>query len=249
MFQNLFRNMPDVVKNLLILNVLMFLAKFLMNSKGINLDHVLGMHYVGSNAFEPYQTVTYMFMHGGAMHLFFNMFALVIFGSALERVWGPKRFFIFYIVTGLGALLVHVLVAYFRMEDILAAYSAEEQAQLIELVKGQGLEYLKSGQNDAQEPLSTLNEIYNIPMVGASGAIFGLLLAFAMYFPNTELMLLFPPIPIKAKYFVGIYVVLELYLGYSQNGGDNVAHFAHLGGALFGFILVMIWKKNRSNFY
>lgn len=249
MFQNLFRNMPDVVKNLLILNVLMFVAKLLMESKGVSLDHLLGMHYVESKAFEPYQIVTYMFMHGSPMHLFFNMFALVIFGSALERVWGPKRFFTFYLVTGVGALIVHVLVAYFRMQDILVAYSPEEQAKLLEIIKGEGLEYLKTGQNYIEEPLSTLNEIFNIPMVGASGAIFGLLLAFALYFPNTQLMLLFPPIPIKAKYFVGIYVVLELYLGYSQNGGDNVAHFAHLGGALFGFILVMIWKKNRSNFY
>jgi len=249
MFQQLFRNMTDVVKNLLILNVLVFLAKIILQNRGIDLDHILGMHYVESAAFEPYQAVTYMFMHGGLFHIFFNMFALVIFGSMLERVWGPKRFLIFYFITGIGALVLHVLVQYFQIQSLMSKVDPQLMTETIDFLKGKGLELIQNGQNTTSEPYGSINALYNVPMVGASGAIFGILLAFAMYFPNTKLQLLFPPIPIKAKYFVGIYVLVELYMGYSNNTGDNVAHFAHLGGALFGLILVLIWKKDRTNFY
>ncbi len=254
MFQNIFRNMTDVVKNLLILNVLMLLAMYVMESRGVNLTHILGMHYVESPLFEPYQIVTYMFMHGDIMHLFFNMFGLVIFGTMLERVWGPKRFFIFYFATGIGAVVLHVVIAYLRLENILDAFGAEEQQQLIELIRTKGVELSQDcigGRcyNFGDEPLKSLNSIYNSPMVGASGAIMGILVGFAMLFPNTELMLLFPPIPIKAKYLALILIGLDLYMAYANNPGDNIAHFAHLGGALVGFILVMIWKRNRTHFY
>ncbi len=259
MFQNLFRNMTDVVKNLLILNVLMLLAMYVLESKGINLTQILGMHYFESELFEPYQIVTYMFMHGDIMHLFFNMFGLLIFGTMLERVWGPKRFFIFYFATGIGAVIVHLIITYFRVDNILADFSAEEQLRLMEFAKTYGAQFMDGVETAvpysiietgiSSSGLTELISVVNSSMVGASGAVMGILVGFAMLFPNTELMLLFPPIPIKAKYLALILIGLDLYMAYANNPNDNIAHFAHLGGALVGFILVMIWKRNRTHFY
>ena len=172
------------------------------------------------------------------------MFALVIFGSNLERVWGPKRFLIYYIACAFGAALLHMLVNYLRIQGVEAQLSAEQ----IALVYKEGFDILDSGRNYIG-PLGELNSLINAPMLGASGAVFGLLAAFGYLFPNTELMLLFPPIPIKAKFFVIGYAVLELYLGFSNNPTDNVAHFAHLGGALVGIIIVIIWQRNKNQFF
>ena len=249
MLQQLFRNIPDVTKNLLLINAVMFLATFLFGSRGIDLGSILGMHYPSSTLFEPYQAVTYMFMHGGMLHIFFNMYALVLFGSRLESVWGPKRYLLFYFITGIGALVLHVLIAYFRLEDLYATIPAEELGRIKDIIATTGVEYLEQGGNFRDATLAQINATVNVPMVGASGAVFGILIGFAMLFPNTELMLIFIPIPIKAKYFIGFYVLMELYLGYQNNPYDNVAHFAHLGGALFGLIMVLIWKRNRNNFY
>jgi rhomboid-like protein len=176
-------------------------------------------------------------MHGGISHIFFNMFALVMFGGQLERIWGPKRFLTFYFVTALGAALIHTLVNAYQVHEITGSLTP-----------------IKDGLMTMQSTFSTadaeaLSQIYLGPVVGASGAIYGLLLGFAMLFPNTELMLIFLPIPIKAKYFVPLLMIGELYLGANNFQWDNIAHFAHLGGALFGFIMIMIWKRDRSNFF
>ena len=240
MFRNLLANMSPAVKNILILNVIFFFAQWALPQ----FMPSLMLFPFGSENFEPWQLATHFFMHGGIGHLFFNMFALVIFGSNLERVWGPKRFLIYYIACAFGAALIHMLVNYLRIQGIEAQLSSAE----INQVYNEGFNLLNTGYN-YQGIGGELNSLLNTPMLGASGAVFGLLAAFGYLFPNTELMLLFPPIPIKAKFFVIGYAALELYLGFSNNPTDNVAHFAHLGGALVGIIIVLIWQRNKNQFF
>lgn len=237
-------NIPPVVKNLIIVNVLLLVATFVLEQAGVNLYTYLGLFFPASENFMLHQIFTHMFMHGGLTHIFFNMFALWMFGRVLESVWGPKRFLTYYLVTGIGAAVLHTLVNYFEYQSVISKLSAEQ----IEYVKEVGSNIWTEGKNFTDPQLSKLNIILNTPTVGASGAVFGILLGFGMLFPNTQLMLLFPPIPIKAKYFVIGYGVLELYLGFSQPG-SNVAHFAHIGGMLFGFIMIKYWNRNRNKFY
>ncbi len=232
--------MPPVVKNLILANVLFFVVTMVMQQTGTDLYKILGLYFPASDNFRLHQMFTHMFMHGSLGHIFFNMFALFMFGRVLESVWGPRRFLIFYLVTGLGAAVLHTLVNYFEYQSALAKISPDQLVYLKELA-AQG-KYIP---NTASEKLTM---ILNTPTVGASGAVFGILLGFGMLFPNTELMLLFPPIPIKAKYFVIGYGVLELVLGISQPG-SNVAHFAHLGGMLFGYFMIKYWNKNSKRFY
>ncbi|MFV0376848.1 MAG: rhomboid family intramembrane serine protease [Mangrovibacterium sp.] len=241
-----YNSIPPVVKNLIIINVLMWLATMILRMRGFDLTGILGLHYIGSEAFRPYQLVTHLFMHDptGFTHILFNMFALWMFGRVLESVWGPKRFFIYYFVTGLGAAALHMLVNYIEYQSIASHMSPEN----VQMVLQQGSEIWQQGKNFTDPDMSQLNAILNVPTVGASGAVFGVLLGFGMLFPNTQLMLLFPPIPIKAKYFVIGYGLIELYLGLT-NSASNIAHFAHLGGMLFGFILIKYWNKHSSNFY
>jgi membrane associated rhomboid family serine protease len=244
--------MTPVVKNLLIINVLMFLATLAFDKLmgGLDLNKILGLYYFDSAEFRPYQLITGMFMHANFMHILFNMFALVMFGTPLEKVWGGKRFLIFYLVSGFGASLLHVGVNWIEANAALSAYSATDAMEIKALVKSSGYDVLLQGKNYAEPVFAKLNLIYNIPVVGASGAVFGILLGFGMLFPNTELIMLFFPVPIKAKYFVIFYAVLELVLGISDQPGDNVAHFAHVGGMIFGFIMIKIWqKKDKENFY
>lgn len=235
--------MTPVVKNLVIINVAMLVATFLAeNLFMFNLSEKLGLFYFDSNYFNPLQIVTHMFMHGGIGHIFFNMYALVIFGNVLEQTWGGKRFLIYYLVTGLGAALLHNLVNFIHAQTIISNISPED----FNLVVSEGREALLNYKNFIDPKLAELNLIYNIPTVGASGAVFGVLLAFGMLFPNVRLQMIFPPVSLKAKHLVIGYGVLELYLGLTQPG-SNIAHFAHLGGMLFGFILIKIYKKNQFN--
>ncbi len=266
-----FSDIPPVVKNLILINVIMLLATWVLeNAFGVRLSQVLGLHYFKSEYFQPYQIVTHMFMHGGLMHLFFNMFALWMFGRVLETVWGSKRFFIYFVVTGLGAAALHTFVIHLQMTSILNDIKAFTNTPGPEafalLVKDHFPEYYNQVYSklldawysnpdssiyiaQSQQFIKELLDFkMNIPTVGASGAVFGVLLAFGMLFPNTQLMLLFPPIPIKAKYFVIFYGALELWLGLTQPG-SNIAHFAHLGGMLFGFILIKLWNNDRRKFY
>ena len=243
-FRPSINTIPPVVKNLIIINVLMLLATYVLEMRGIDLTKILGLHYIESSEFKPYQLVTHMFMHGGFMHLAFNMFALWMFGRVLESVWGPKRFFIYYFVTGLGAAALHTLVNYIEFHYLAAKMSPET----VQMVMSQGTEIFNQGKNFSDSAAGKLNLMLNIPTVGASGAVFGILLGFGMLFPNTELMLLFPPIPIKAKYFVMGYGAIELFSGITGMGA-NIAHFAHLGGMLFGFFMIRYWNRNTRNFY
>lgn len=234
-------NIPTVTKNLLAINVLMFLALLAARKFGIDLNAMLGLHFYMSQDFMPYQLVTYMFMHGGISHIFFNMFALFMFGRTLEYVWGGKRFLIYYLVAGVGAALIQEAIGALRYYSMLSEVSPYEVAYVLE----NGLEALRQGKNFVLPSLAELNLIINTPTVGASGAIYAILLAFGMLFPN-ERMFVFPiPVPIKAKFFVLAYAVIELYLGVTGTP-DGVAHFAHLGGMLFGLVLILYWRKKRK---
>ena len=218
--------MPTVTKNLLIINVLVFLASYVLKGYGVDLNNMFGLHFILASDFRIYQLVTYMFLHGGFEHLFFNMFAVWMFGRILEHVWGPKRFLFYYFVCGVGAGLCQELMQYIDYVVELAPYARVDMGGGFIVSMGEYLNYMNT--------------------VGASGAVYGILLAFGMLFPN-EQMFIFPlPVPIKAKYFVVGYAVIELVLGLTNQGG-NIAHFAHLGGMLFGFLLIMYWRKKRNN--
>lgn len=233
---------PPVVKNLLIINGIFFLAKLVLGSQ-FNMDDIFGAHYFDSPKFKIWQPITYMFMHGNFMHLFFNMFGLYMFGSVLEQKWGAKRFINFYLITGLGALALQWVVQGIELYQITGALVNNGNL---------GLDMLSEGKYNpslyTEGKASTLYSIYFGTMVGASGAVFGIMTAFGMLFPNVEMMLMFIPFPVKAKYFIPIYIVIELFLGVAKIEGDSVAHFAHLGGALIGFILVKLWR-DKDRFY
>ncbi len=261
----LFGNLPPVIKNLLIANIVVFLADQLISRKmGFELGNWLALHNFQSDYFSPIQIVTYMFMHGNVAHIFFNMFALVMFGRVLEQVWGGKRFLIFYLVTGVGAALCQNVVGYITLagfHDEIAAFISAPDPELFTRLIRSNLDHPAKWVNDlineytaspdnaqlrglaVQTATKLFSEFANVPTVGASGAVFGVLLAFGMMFPNVQLMLIFPPIPIKAKWFVLGYGLIELMAVIVPNANDNVAHFAHLGGMLFGFLLIRYWNK------
>ena len=240
---------PPITKNLLIINILMFLGTIVADSYGIDLARYLGLHFVLSDNFNLAQLFTYLFMHGGFTHLFFNMFALWMFGRILEQVWGPKRFLTFYLVCGVGAGLIQELVVGIQYFITTSGMPAEA----VDVVLREGAAALQQGKNFVNPDLASLNFIVNGLTVGASGAIYGILLGFGMLFPN-EKMFVFPlPFPIPAKYFVAGYALIEFFSGMANNPGDNVAHFAHLGGMIFGFILIMYWRnqnrRRRNEYY
>jgi len=229
-------NLTPAVKNIIIINVLIYLACFVV--PGLN-DALTGYYFASPN-FRPWQIVTHMFMHSqyDFTHIFFNMYALYLFGTALENYWGTKRFVIYYMTCGVGAFFLHMGVGYFEIQKMMQVLSDKEVYQVMIT----GLEEGKAYKVQMVELYSAINT----GVVGASGAVFGVLLGFGMLFPNTELMLLFPPIPLKAKYFVMIYGAIEFYLAMRQTTGDNVAHYAHLGGMLFGYLLLKYWQKNSK---
>lgn len=239
-----FSHLPDVVKNLLIINALFFLATISLDGMGFDMYKYFGLHQFQSADFKPHQLVTHLFMHGNFTHLFFNMFALWMFGKVLENVWGGKRFLIYYMITGLGAAVIHLGVSQYEIMSLQSNISANEYNMII----NEGGSILAGGQNYTNHLLGKLNLLIHTPTVGASGAVFGVLLAFGMHFPNALLYIYFA-FPIKAKYFVIFYGLLELYLGLNNNPADNVAHFAHLGGMIFGYFLIKYWRKNSNNFF
>lgn len=210
-----------------------------------DLTSILGMHYFGSPLFRPYQIITYMFMHANFGHIFFNMFALWMFGNVLENYWGPKRFLVYYMITGIGAILIQMLVQYIQIRNASVFFTADQVHEIVT----QGSMLISEGKNYVDPDAAKLNLLYNMPTIGASGAVFGILLAFGMMFPNSLIYIYFA-IPIKAKWFVVIYGAMELFFGVSNYSNDNVAHFAHLGGMLFGFLLIMYWnKKIKGRFF
>jgi len=251
----MFRNLQPVTKNLVILNIVVYIVCLIFSSRGIDLTNYLGAHYITSPLFEPYQVVTHFFMHSlsNPLHIFMNMFILANLGTILERVWGPKRFFFAYIISAVGAFLIYNAAGSYELYQL--------KQTLVQMgVDVQQLDYML--REDPQAITRTMEmapyiDPYVIksytPMVGASGAIFGIMAAFAYLFPNTEMFLMFIPFPIKAKYLIGGYFLIELYLSIQSIQGiyaDSVAHLAHVGGAVFGFVLTLIWnRKDRNNFY
>lgn len=218
-----FSILPLVVKNLLIINGIFFLATITLDTVWhVDLAKYFGLHYIGASDFRPYQFVTYMFMHGSFTHLFFNMFALWMFGNAIENTWGSKRFLIYYMVCGIGAGLVQELVQYIQYADAFVGYDRVRIS--------------------ANQVVAVADYLNMLTTVGASGAVYGILLAFGMTWPNSRIYIYFA-IPIKAKWFVIVYGLLELFSGFI--GVDNVAHFAHLGGMIFGLILILYWRKDE----
>lgn len=240
-----FFGLPPVVKNIIMLNIIMLLAGYAAKSVfGIDLTMELGMYFPKSEVFRPFQIVTHIFMHGGFIHLLLNMYALYIFGQILENVWGPKRFFIYYMVCGLGAVFVHETVIYFQYERLMNMINPEH----LQMVLDEGTAFFREGKVFTDQNMQDLQLLLNTPTVGASGAVFGILLAFGVLFPNTQLMLLIPPIPIKAKYLVMGYGAIELYFAMTQPN-SNIAHAAHLGGMLFGYLLIRYWRKTTNTLY
>jgi membrane associated rhomboid family serine protease len=226
---------PPVVKNLIIINVLIFIAQETFGAANpYVIENLFALHDVHSVFFKPHQLITYMFLHGGIDHILFNMLALWMFGSQLENHWGAKRFLQFYLICGIGAGLLHLGVLYLELEPVW---------KVIRMMPPE--EQVKANNIDAM----LMGKVLNTPTLGASGAIFGCLAAFGYLFPNSLIYVYFL-IPLKAKWFVLIYGAIELWLGFQNSAGDSVAHFAHLGGAVTGLILVFIWNKtNRKTFY
>ncbi|MBN2668454.1 MAG: rhomboid family intramembrane serine protease [Bacteroidales bacterium] len=239
-----FNILPVVTKNLLIINGLIFFAQITLEKVyHYDLGTHLGLFYFGSSQFMPIQFISYMFLHGSFSHLFMNMFAFWMFGSAIENYWGPKRFLTYYMITGIGAGLIQQLVAWLRISG--ASTGVDPLA--IQQIANEGFQILDSGQNFVDPGLANLNVLYNMSTIGASGSVFGILLAFGMMFPNALIYLYFA-IPVKAKWFVLGYGAVELYSGFANQAGDHIAHFAHLGGMLFGFILIKYWKNKDLHF-
>ena len=239
------RSLPDIVKQLIIINVLFFLGSMSLGNAAYDL---LALHYPQNPKFAPWQVVTHMFMHGSINHILFNMFGLWMFGGTLAQMWGRNKFLFFYLSTGLGAAALQLGINYFQISTVVeqlveAGYSATVLTETL-----QSGQYNTSWLNViSQTELSQLLTSFNMSMVGASGALYGILVAFAFLFPNTELMIIFLPIPIKAKYFVPILLASDLFFGFSSYSLGPIAHFAHLGGALTGFIMMWYWKKQQFN--
>lgn len=276
----MFGTTPTVVKNLLIINVMVYIAYMIIGSRldGKTLNDLFGLHYIGADNFKPIQFLTYMFLHANHTHIIFNMFGLWMFGRTLESVWGSKRFLIYYFVTGIGAALIQMLALSFELSPVLDAIdSFLANPDIVSLKEFLDSENFKIVSYDIQNNFEAFRRSYNNiyvsnpeeamllaeefiaqyrvdflnaqNMVGASGAVFGILLGFGMLFPNTQLYIIPLPFPIKAKWIVMAYGAFELYQAWMIQPGDHVAHVAHLGGMIFGFILIKIWGKDKKKFF
>ena len=229
-------SIPPIVKNLIAINIILWLATLalpnILSRWGLNIDLTdsLGMHYWASDKFNPAQLITYIFMHAGFNHIYFNMFALYMFVGVLEQLWGPKRFLFYYLVTGVGAGIIQQLFWAIEFQSALTTINDAIAANSIDTLS-----------LIAQKKMF----VDSLITVGASGSVFGLLLAFGWLFPEAKMMLIFFPVPIKARIFVVLYGFIELFMGVARFSGDSVAHFAHLGGMLFGAILILYWKKKN----
>ncbi len=255
---NFLNNIPQVTKNILLLNITVFIVVLILAQQGNDYTGLLGAHYINSPLFQPFQMITYMFMHSlnDFLHIIFNMLLLVMFGAHLERLWGPKRFFLFYFACGIGAFALYNAIGVWEIMELknqLVSLGYDISTMDNILINNFPLDATTNLENEMMNKggADVVNKYFRMiqtPMVGASGALFGVLAAFGVLFPNTQLMLLFPPIPIKAKYLIGAYFIFEVYNSFNSN--DQIAHLAHVGGAIVGVILVLIWRKtDRSNFY
>ncbi len=241
----------DTVKHLIIINLLFFVATYVLAKSGIDLIAHFGLFFIENDLFKPWQFITTMFMHADINHILFNMLALWMFGSAIEQMWGRNKFLFFYFSAGIGASLIYTLANYLQFQNVYnnlisAGLNADDISSILE----NGSYNTSILKFISQDKLSTFYSIYNTPAVGASGAIMGLLVAYGMSFPNSELMLLFFPVPVKAKYFIPVLIGLDVFsglTGISVFSSNNTAYWAHIGGALTGLIMILYWKKTQFN--
>ncbi len=238
--------LTDAIKHLIIINVILYFAPQLLN---LDLTNIFALHYPTNEHFGVWQYITHMFMHGGPAHLLFNMYALWAFGTPLEQMWGRNKFLFFYFSAGIGAGLIYTLVNYYQFngiyEQLISMGVSSSEIQNI-LSSGQYNESLITLSN---QTMSEFYSLYHTPAVGASGAIYGVLVAFGLMFPNAKLALIFFPVPIAAKYFIPLMIAGDFFFGVTKYSIGNIAHFAHIGGAIIGFIIAWYWKKNQFKFH
>jgi len=235
--------MTDAIKHLIIINVVVFVATFMLK---MNFTDSLALYFPKNESFGFWQFLTHMFVHGGVMHIVFNMYALWAFGSPLEQIWGRNKFLFFYFSAGLGAGAIYTAVNYFQFSGVYeqlinVGLSGTEIQQILDT--GAYSEHILS--SITREQLSEFYATYHTPAVGASGAVYGVLVAFGMMYPNAKLALIFFPVPIAAKYFIPVMILGDLFFGMIKYSVGNVAHFAHIGGAIIGFIIALYWKRNQ----
>lgn len=245
----MFQNITPITKNIIIINVIVFVAMILLDNQGIGISQWLAGYFPLSPNFRSWQVITHMFMHGGIMHIAFNMLTFLSFGPVLEQTLGGKKFVILYFLSGLGGFALYNIINFYQAYQ-LTQYLQEHHYNIKEVYNYASISYsgqmpFSSNDPEVQQKVQSLFNILRTPMVGASGAIFGIVAAFSTLFPNAKLMFMFIPAPIKAKYLLPIIIVISMFLGSRQFSWDNVAHFAHIGGALAGYLYILFWKKHN----
>lgn len=234
----------EAIKHIIIINVIVFIAPQLLN---IDFTNILALHFPKNEHFGLWQYVTHLFMHGGIAHILFNMYGLWAFGTPLEQMWGKNKFIFFYFSAGIGAGLIYTLVNYYQFNTIYEIFinAGLSNDEIISILKAGTTNDFRITSVITQSQFEKIYSLYNTPAIGASGAVYGVLVAFGMYFKEAKLALIFFPIPIAAKYFIPLLIGLDLFFGMTKYSVGNIAHFAHIGGALIGFIIAYYWKKNQ----
>ncbi|NCT09193.1 MAG: rhomboid family intramembrane serine protease [Flavobacteriia bacterium] len=234
----------DAIKHIIIINVIVFIAPQLLQTDFTN---ILALHFPKNEHFGFWQYVTHMFMHGGFAHILFNMYGLWAFGTPLEQMWGKNKFIFFYFSAGIGAGLIYTLVNYYQFNSIYELFinAGLTNDEIISILKAGSTTDYRVTTAITQLQFEKIFSLYNAPAVGASGAVYGVLVAFGMYFKDAKLALIFFPVPIAAKYFIPIMILGDLFFGMTKYSVGNIAHFAHIGGAIIGFLLAFYWKKNH----
>ena len=237
-------NITGAIKHLIIINVILFVGPQFMK---LDFSNLLALHFPKNEHFGIWQYITHMFMHGSFGHILFNMYGLWAFGSPLEKMWGKNKFIFFYFSAGIGAGLVYTLVNYYQFNEIYNLFinAGLQQSEIITILESAKTNDLRVIEFITQEQFNRIIGLYNAKAVGASGAVYGVLVAFGMYFKDAKLALIFLPIPIAAKYFIPILIAIDVFFGMTDYSIGNIAHFAHIGGAIIGFIIAWYWKKNQ----
>ena len=236
--------LTDAIKHLIIINVILFVAPQLLK---LDLTNIFALHFPKNEHFGLWQYVTHIFMHGSFAHILFNMYGLWAFGTPLEQMWGKKKFIFFYFSAGLGAGIIYTLVNYYQFNGVYDLFinAGLNPSEILSILEKGSTNDSRVIQNISQEQFNKITSLFNTPAVGASGAVYGILVAFGIYFKDAKLALIFLPIPIAAKYFIPIMIFGDLFFGMTKYSVGNIAHFAHIGGALIGFIIAWYWKKNQ----
>ena len=236
--------LTDAIKHLIIINVILFVVPQLLQ---LDLTNILALHYPENEHFGFWQYVTHMFMHGSFPHILFNMYGLYAFGTPLEQMWGKKKFIFFYFSAGLGAGIIYFLVNYYQFNGVYELFinAGLNDSEVLSILKSGTTNDVRVVNAITQEQFNKITSLYNTPAVGASGAVYGVLVAFGLYFKDAKLALIFFPVPIAAKYFIPVMILGDLFFGMTKYSVGNIAHFAHIGGALIGFIIAWYWKNNQ----